>query len=456
MSSTLVRGMPYATMVYEQVSALKDDGRIVLPTIASPLLLGSLPIADGGKTRIECSMNSAPSTWINKEVELYFYDSDFSWMVFFSEPVLIQCVSKVKTGPSWSLPLEVQEAESTFLQVVGRTNESNVPLIIRAAVLEQCSTGKNQATCRHGLGYRLPQEPSKEVYRSLLRRHAKFYPGDETSVEYIIDEEKNQAELILNWDVRSMAAIQAPEVDPKVRKSDSDVEDSGLIMFALPHHLDKLDASVLPEGTLYCTSTLHGPSCLVNGGSWHLVEQLPDINFRAPRPPRPEFLPQLASALKQDINYTLPGFFLRGAGDTYFSGKMLAKLGRILLVLEELNELCGLNPKEVRAVDDYAATCKNITLPSAEEMSDAIGRLRSGVEIWINGSADTPFVYDSAWGGVVSCGCDFQENDDDDGASCSNRAPDCPAFSDQGLNFGNGKSIHGCLPQTSSIPGLNK
>jgi endo-1,3(4)-beta-glucanase len=34
-------------------------------------------------------------------------------------------------------------------------------------------------------------------------------------------------------------------------------------------------------------------------------------------------------------------------------------------------------------------------------------------------------------GGLVSCGCRFN------GDGCDNKAPDCPAFSDQGLNFGN-------------------
>ena len=71
-------------------------------------------------------------------------------------------------------------------------------------------------------------------------------------------------------------------------------------------------------------------------------------------------------------------------------------------------------------------------MPTKQERQGAIDRLRSSVEIWINGTAETPFVYDVAWGGVVSCGCNF------DGTHCTNRYPDCPGFLDQGLNFGNG------------------
>jgi endoglucanase Acf2 len=108
----------------------------------------------------------------------------------------------------------------------------------------------------------------------------------------------------------------------------------------------------------------------------------------------------------------------------------LSKLGRILLVAEEVNEICTSNNKD----NEYDAMCSNAAaaLPSLEEMSDALDRLRRGVEVWINGTAKAPFVYDSAWGGVVNCGCYF------DHGTCSNTFPDCPAFFDQGLNFGNG------------------
>jgi hypothetical protein len=45
-------------------------------------------------------------------------------------------------------------------------------------------------------------------------------------------------------------------------------------------------------------------------------------------------------AVLGDINYSLPVFFGRGAGNTYFSGKMLSKLARILLIAEEFEEIC--------------------------------------------------------------------------------------------------------------------
>jgi len=73
-----------------------------------------------------------------------------------------------------------------------------------------------------------------------------------------------------------------------------------------------------------------------------------------------------------------------------------------------------------------------VTLPSEVQMEDAIGHLRSSTEIWINGTAETPFVYDDKWGGICSCGCLFNG----DTQSCDNQYPNCPAFEDPGLDFG--------------------
>jgi hypothetical protein len=113
----------------------------------------------------------------------------------------------------------------------------------------------------------------------------------------------------------------------------------------------------------------------------------------------------------------------------YFSGKQLSKLGRILTIGEELSEICDEN-NEARPDECHGLDIASRNDPKFE---DALARLRAGVEIWINGTADTPFVYDAKWGGIVSCGCDFDEKTN----SCRNSYPDCVAFSDPGLNFGN-------------------
>ncbi len=148
------------------------------------------------------------------------------------------------------------------------------------------------------------------------------------------------------------------------------------------------------------------------GRTWSLVEHLHRVNFTAPRPMRTEMLPAIRTALKKDLQYALPANYMVGAGDTYFSGKMLAKLGRVLLIAEEVGD-----------VDQPA-------------FDAALTRLRQGVEVWLNGSAQSPFLYDSSWGGMVMCGCNYVY--EDGVGRCANQFPDCPALTDAGQNFGAG------------------
>ena len=143
-----------------------------------------------------------------------------------------------------------------------------------------------------------------------------------------------------------------------------------------------------------------------------MVEHLHRTSFYAPRSPRKEMLPAIKAALREDINYALPQNYMDGAGDTYFSGKMLAKLGRILLVAVE-----------VGGVDRRA-------------FQKALKRLQDGVTVWFDTTAGSPFLYDRAWGGMVMCGCDYKYENGK--GFCANSYPNCPALSDAGQNFGAG------------------
>ncbi len=162
----------------------------------------------------------------------------------------------------------------------------------------------------------------------------------------------------------------------------------------------------------------------------------------ADRPPDHSAITALAQALNKDIHYSIPEYFERGAGDTYFSGKMLAKLGRIIVIALELKGLAStpnfdafdLNTTEGLELMKVVKECKQAKLPTQADIDLAIGRLRRGVEVWLNGTAEARLLYDNTWGGIVSCGCIFNG----DTQSCDNHYPNCPTFSDPGLNFGNG------------------
>jgi len=162
----------------------------------------------------------------------------------------------------------------------------------------------------------------------------------------------------------------------------------------------------------------------------------------ADRPPNHRAIPALADAVVDDIHYSLPENFMGGKADTYFSGKMLAKLARIIVIASELKGLAetpGYDEIDLDTEDGMermriVKKCKEANLPTEAELDEAIGRLRSGVEVWLNGTAQAKFVYDTTWGGIVSCGCLFNGGTQ----SCDNSYPNCPSFSDPGLDFGNG------------------
>ncbi|EJK65211.1 hypothetical protein THAOC_13958 [Thalassiosira oceanica] len=65
---------------------------------------------------------------------------------------------------------------------------------------------------------------------------------------------------------------------------------------------------------------------LVSGGLWAMDEPLGDApGLVAARPPRADHIPAIARALSDDVDFDLPEYYRRGVGDTYFSGKQLAK-----------------------------------------------------------------------------------------------------------------------------------
>jgi endo-1,3(4)-beta-glucanase len=194
-----------------------------------------------------------------------------------------------------------------------------------------------------------------------------------------------------------------------------------LLMYATPHHQGRLEPAVGSSNAISdagCVPTIHGVACPVTGGFWCTVEHLHRIGFNATRPVREDMLPGLRKALKTDIHFAIPENYMHGAGDTYFSGKILAKLARILLIADETG------------VDNNGGDGK----VSTEEFDQALDRLRKGTTIWLSSKAESRLLYDASWGGIVMCGCDF----DDESQRCSNKFPDCPALTDAGSNFGAG------------------
>lgn len=422
MTSSIIRGMPYGTMHYHYSDG---DFGTTLPTVVSQISLAGPPVADS-KTQLTCASDSDKGleSLVQKSVKITFLQSDFTWQVFYSEPVYVRCYEYARETP---FILQVTRLAKLSGEKKRGDVEENGEVIFtsRIALSNNCTRGTNPSHCVRGKPH------NRSDWENMLESHADVYPGKDTKIDYTFfsDEKDDGGEysyLQFDWDARRVS-------DNK--RADS-VRDAGLLMYSLPHHREILRPQMTSatkdtfQSRTHCTPSLNGDACVVEGSTWVLKEDMyGQPSFWAPRPPMASAIPNLAKALSQDIKFRVPDYFARGAGDTYFSGKILAKLARILLIYKELADTCS-NPNKFG--EDYVRQCKVSALPSSNEFDEALNHLRSSTEIWINGTAETPFVFDSSWGGLVSCGCLF----DDKINGCRNKFPDCPAFSDPGLDFG--------------------
>ncbi len=404
MRSPVVRGSPYVTMQY---AGLK-------PYMMSHQEL-SVIHADGKK--VHCS-SSGSVFMAHSELEIIFsgaYSSDYTWLIFLSEPMKLKCTSKFVEekvdGPTPGAP-KVNRLMPLFqLEAI----EAPKNCVIRAALANNCTTGVNIANCEGASKGR-----NQTAYTDILRKHANVYPNGESRVGYKFshlefnmgcdDEGKgiNCSESRLNadpdnghlyfiWGISRMDG----------RPVDSTVDRNELIMFSLSHHRESLLLNSLTLINGSDTPTLHGPAKLLKGDRWEMELNLPPLSHGIDdtRIPHTEMLDDLHSALDVDSNFKIPANYLIGAGDTYFSGKLLAKLGRIALIAEVLGRH-----------DDAMA---------------AAAHLVEAMDVWSNGTAEAPLMYDPEWGGIVSCGCEYKDG------HCINDAGDCPGLSDVGNNFGN-------------------
>ena len=399
MSAPIAKGMPYATMIYESLDTMTDHGLLV-PAIATEVPVNQTVIVDQ-QTILKCATDSKNTVLVEKEIQFYIPESDFTWLTFVSEPVEISCQTFGR--------ITIFQVESAPNRGFGEIK----PFVLRTALFKSCTHGRNPVYCHQEQMYPSALMTGQGDYGMLLRNHAHLYPGPKSSVSYEFDANETEADILFDWDVQAMSAPLYTD------ENDGEEEPKELIAHTLPHHLDMMPLRSPAGDDLYCAASIVGPSCLVEGSQWKLREKFPKIDFQAERSPPVWSLKSISKSLTEDIGFRLPDFFQRGIGDTYFSGKMLARLGRILLIDEEIREMCK------------KASCREVKLPPTANVTSAIDSLRASVEIWINGTAQAPFVFDEAWGGVASCGCLFNEGD------CGNAYPNCPAFSDPGLNFGN-------------------
>lgn len=160
---------------------------------------------------------------------------------------------------------------------------------------------------------------------------------------------------------------------------------SPLMMFALPHHIESLDAkSAAGKTGIQLQTTVKGIATGIIGDSWTLVE--PDLPIGlgfAPWDPVSGPTKALSTTVKAAINAA----GLRELSQNmdaqinldsmYFSGKALSKFATIIY-----------------AVHDLAG---NVTLANA-----GLAQLKVAFERFTSNKQKFPLTYESAWGGIVS------------------------------------------------------
>ena len=436
MKTHIVRGMPYATMIYE--------GRDVFPSIYSYCGLASDIVIDDDDTKtLKCSTRStsassktsssdtsnttsagSTSVLVQSSMKLHFVNSDFTWIVFFSKPTKVEC--QMSDGDEYTRDFTL--------------NVLSDDITVRAALLNQCTTGKSsiQQHCMERAQWDDPKG-----YEKLLKQTAHL-AATNPAVDF--DFGSSKTEIMIDWDAKEVMSDGGNKTDDETPSKDD------LLMFAMPHHQDELLLDGYTKLTNHCINTFHGSACLVQSSKWILSQKVgPTLQFWAPRPPQSDMIPTLADALSKDIKYRLSDNLLRGAADTYFSGKILARSARVIVIADELKQLSTAATDDQTLaqlqssyddVDDEwlqssIKAASSVNLPTDKQVTTAIEYLKIGVEAWLDSDAEAPYIYDETWGGLVNCGCRYAGDKGEHGY-CNNTFPDCPALVDVNEDFGNG------------------
>jgi len=248
MKTSIVRGMPYATMTYV-------GG--VTPSIFSYNALASDAIVDEDDANftkvLKCGLlddgvvSNATTVKVENEVKLHFVNSDFTWLLFFSHPVEIEC------GISAEFITQAK-----FLLNVKSTSLPKDPLYVRLALADQCTTGKSDI---HQHCQSRMDSKAIEEYVADLRYSSNIFPtSPSVHIEYSTDDKdyysSSNAKVYFDWEAKS-----SNKGAKSSNKKSEDIED--LLMFALPHHQKQL-LKATPV-TNHCMGTFHGKTCLVRG-----------------------------------------------------------------------------------------------------------------------------------------------------------------------------------------------
>ncbi|KAF4287044.1 hypothetical protein KXV63_001214 [Aspergillus fumigatus] len=168
-------------------------------------------------------------------------------------------------------------------------------------------------------------------------------------------------------------------------KAGKDAQNTPLLMFALPHHMESFDASTQSRATnITLRTTTKGQATAVIGEYWTMVEpELPISMGFAPWSVSGGSIDKISPAAQQVILAAAPTELQQdmdaqtNLNSMYFSGKALSKFATLLYTVDKLGG--------------------NSTLAA-----EGLALLKQSFARFIDNRQQFPLVYDNVWKGVVS------------------------------------------------------
>jgi len=377
MESTIVRGSPYITAAFKHAPGASFSTGQGLRML----------YLDGEEIPSPTSVGSHYT--VKRKVTAVLRDSDESWVLY--------------VPPSTSLTIKASPSSFAVGFAEGFSG------VVRLAMVNNCTTGLDGVS-PHCAAKEMPNEesdPYLEEYAEALDQGSNVCTERAT----ITSEKTPRGTLV--------------EFHYKDHRCWPSLPDGLLTLIALPHHL-----AVTPcEGQTRLIlagghRNLRG-LCLalqLAGHSWPLL--YPDYAIHWIGVPDKEKVPTILWALKgrgeqSDEHFDIRYDMKDGMIDPYNAGKLLARLGRLTLISDQLGEL------EIR--------------------DKLLNRLRTYLSRWYDHTTKNLLLYDKTWGGIISCGCryiwiDRQDLPEPHGYPiCGNNGSklECPTFSDPNFDFGN-------------------
>jgi endo-1,3(4)-beta-glucanase len=377
MESTIVRGSPYITVNFKKAQEA---------TIGTGQGVRTLYL-DGEEIPSPSSVGADYTA--KHKVTVTLRDSDETWVIYVPP----------------NSPVKIKASPSTF----GVSFQSGFSGIARLALINNCTTGLDGVS---------PHCPGKDTPNEEADPYIQDYAD-------AIDEGSNvctDKAVVTTEKVAKGTLVQYHYQDHKCWSS---LPDGLKTMIALPHHL-----AVTPcEGQTRVIKSgghrnLRGLSLAlqISGHSWPLL--YPDYEISWIGQPDKEKVDTILWALKgrnetSDEHYDIRYDMKDGMIDPYNAGKLFAKLARLVLISDQLNEI-----------------------PIRDKIMD---RLRTYISRWYDHTTKNLLIYDRSWGGVISCGCRYIWIERRDWPEphgypiCGNNGSqlECPTFQDPNFDFGN-------------------